>query len=1308
MATIEQYSSYNKTDSSFALNLHGYSELAIVDLIIDNESETDQYLNQLNLSISNDSTGTPSKIGNTNYYCNINFSVNTSFQLPDFMTKPSPNLTLFKKADEFSYEISKLNDTLIQILQQMDCCNFSDQYNKTVVPIFRYFASSKDHSTCGISPNLEPDSCGGDSNFMKEILRVVKDITKTYTAIEPLFCLVSPIPGNPWLPIDFNWTAPIMPYIQAFQQLMDKIMSGSLFDIIIDPIKDLNRMLINCTANKTRRSISRLNRISNTEINNDIIKLMDDVSTTKEEIANTKTSVITNKLYNVEGQSKIAAANLTAKKAEEDAVFDVMTKYSPVAEIPSNASSTAYKLQQIRNPGQGICRCLLQLSGLEVRLPKFPKAEIRMLQNTAGINNINNNDLLKYNNETAYTIRVSDVVPNDVTTNKTIGNFITFTSSLSTDPNFIEQFKTFMDKDAGSTKLYYGTDLISALNSSDISPDTEISKQDFIDRFNLNLPDVQFKYTDKSEYIKETIREFNPYLSEGILGTSINYNKSGPAPATTIINNNISFVEQIKEIQNKEVLYSQKIEEIILLDKKYWKESKIKAQLAIKQLNLKDANDFEFNGIDETMMNNMYLDFFGSYWDIDINKDLTDSRIDEKLYWYGNIKDTTVYNICLDYVNYRKSLTFFDEVSGENYKEYAIEQINHCKYQFETIINKYHRKLPLVDNKDNLISDIGTVINTNLETFKYQNEGSDYLEYQEEINTFLLNPFGQLFLDTLLNEYYNEKRNFKVYIKDNVIFIDTIYFSEMITWVKDTLISNLPEITISGQQYNFLYYSIKILQCEEYKLTLFKALEENVAYDFYLSTYPEVDCGCDTIVCKLIQMVIDFILYYVNMFLGWLMQMLLEYLIPKWLRALIDLIIYKLKCILQIVYMNDTMDLIDRVYENFLNNLKYRVNNYPYENCVNTALDNALAQINEDFQEVTGDDTANITYDEAEDELRNHKIQIDFVDINKRPISNTSLSKFNTINIMVTYDIGAIIESVKLTDATVLGDSTSIELITQESNISKDQKIYIVDIPLDKIISGELKVQVKSVKSFADVPIKYDTSILKILDYINDDEMRFILMDYKTSDYNIFLERNKETLSVNFSILEVPSLGDPTKNLFLIKNYISSIILYDKVPEGMEALPSINLVQDELVKDTRYSENTGLFTIIVDCTNFFPISRNINAIIKTNSIYNGASIELTDSIYCQGEDIQLTSNDGTVPDSGDFTDTIIYSNNVTVPNNINTTEDDRLNNTIQVRQSTPLFFDCTVLDSKIGVGTSAGILSLNKELRNIWEDLGLV
>ena len=1284
------YLTANTKSQTYELSIHGYQEISYVDLTAGDKSNTDKYLKQTDLSMSASVKPSANKSHSfINYHCSIDFNVSMTFDLPNFLSKPQPNLTLFKKADEFSFELSNLNDTLIQIFQEMDCCGISDEYNKTIVPIFRYLASSKDHTTCGDSPNLPADSCGGDSNFMKDVLKTVKDITKVYTAIEPLFCLISPIPGNPWLPIDFNWMAPILPYLQSFQQLMDKIMSGSLFDLIIDPVKNINRSIQNCTQTQTRRSITYLNKIHDQKTSDNIIKLMKKIEDAKDDIKN---STDNNQSLLSEKDSLTKSLQDEASKAElNKKIYKIMNSSSPVKNIPPNKSMEKYKLQQIRNPGDGICRCLFQLSGMEVKLPKIPKAKIHILPSTfKQSHNIHTNDLLKFVNHTAYDITYKDI--NASMIDSSSHEKIQFTDSLVTDFNFINQFQTYMDDDG--TKDYYTESIISDLDSSDINPETsDISLTDFNDRFNDNLPIFQFDYTDKRKYVNETIQSFNPYLDSDLSLTGVS--KDGNDKASVIIDTNKKIIDRIDELQESENKYIDKKNELEVKDYNNWRKYKIQADAKLRELNLSKADDFRWNNIKTLKQRNLYLDIFGSYLKPDINIDLEDTRIRHKLFLYSDIQDTDMYSIALQYVEDRLNITFFDDISGDDYKTYAQNEIHNTYLKIEDMVTNYGLHFSSLD-------DITTNIKNKVDSIKNNN----YDQYLADYKALNKMPFGNIFLEKLANSEPD------AFIRSGIILLDDATGDGILSNIESELINNIPDINISGTQYNLLYYNIKILQTESYKLTLFKIIEENVAYDFFLTYYPKIECNCATVICKLLQWIVDFLLYYINMFLGWLIQMLLEWLIPKWLRALIDLIIYKLKCIMEIVYMGDSMDLIDKVYKDLLEKLKYRVNNYPYKNCVDNALSDALAALRASEDQLPTDpnnttNTNSLPTDAEKDALSEHHVKIEFVDINKSTIRVCTKSQFSTAGLAITFDVGAEIQSILLSDATIPGDSTSIELITRTDLVYIKQKIYLMDLPLDKIVSGKLKATVKSFKSFADEQIVYDTAILTIVDFVDSLSQRLILSDYKTADLNTFLETDKETLKIDFNIATLDSIGDAGTNLDLIKNYIQDITLFDTPPAGVPSLPSIVLTGTDLVDLVYYSKDSELFSLIVDCTNFFPTSRNINGIITTLPIYSGTAQTAVNDIYCKGNDGILTdqSSGGVVDAPSTFSDSIIYAKGVTVPNTTTMTSQDLMQHVMQVRQEKPLIFNC---ENSIGNGTAANINKVNTDFHDTWVDLGLI
>jgi len=1280
------------TNEDFALNISGYSSIALIDLS-DTKEQTSNIIS--NTSITVDSVVTPKHDQDDNaisFHCDINFDLDFSLELPDFLKRPYPNLTLFKKVDEFSWEISKLNDTLIQIFHEMNCCGISDEYNKTVVPIFRYLASTEDHKDCGDSPSLPKDSCGPSGGLLKPILKAVEDITVIYTAIEPIFCFISPIPGNPWLPIDFNWTMAIKPYLQSFQSFMDFIMSGTLFDIVIDPVKNLNRMLQNCTQSQSTNTIANIDNNSR-----DLIKLMEDYDNTKTKLDN-----------NLNSKKEVSTQTKEFKKAQKELLYE-KKRYSILKQtisknkyqsfkITNNFSEVSFDLANIRNPGDGICMCLLRTLDIEVRVPKIPSTKIRVLpENTTEVDS-RFNDLLKIRNEEAYSIKYKDIFKSSAVKEVNLDR-VMFTGDAITDMYFINAFKKFIISDSSSTSGYKYETVVNVFDNSAINAVSgiPIETKDFIQKLSKNLPKLRFYYTDKSEYLKKTISDYNPTFP--------------PKESLTteeILDTNRKFITKIKELEKTEFNIYNKLNDIFSKDKENWLSLKLKADTEFRKLKQQQKESNNIGNLDTGINTNitniktqeLYQDFFGSYHPIDISYDINDERIYTIFINYYDLRDTTMYSYVLEYLNKRISLFGFSSLD-EDYKTSVSKEITQRGNELKDIF----RNNNLIFDNTLSVEDRNNQINNKINDLKTTDKVNSYIN---DITQFMNTPFGSYFLEKL-DTFAKKKNELLLHINEYFLISDISLIDSLV----DDITSKLPvDNNPSAQQDNILALNIKLLQIEQYKLNLFKILEDNVAYSFYLSHYPRVPCTCDNLVCSLLQIVIQYILQYINKMIGYILQLVLEYLIPKWLRALIDLIIYKLKCILEIVYMKQNIDLIKKVSEDVLQSLKNRVSSYPYDGCVNKALDKALQEIKNQQKEknlITGETDGTGTGTSAEDELLKHDVKITFVDFNKRDISLINKAHFNEVSLKVEVDIGATIKYVHLIDSTIPGNSTLTSLEIPET---KNNVFYIPNLPLDKIVSGKLKAIVKSFKPTAEVKEKFDEATLVVTDFINSKEMQLILQDYVTFDRNIFKEENKETLLISFSVVPNLEVGNPIDNFILLTSYIKEIVLLDKVPFGsdIEALPPKKLDISTIIKDSSFSykKENNLFSFLVNCNNFFPKGRKIYCEITTFEIYNNMSMNVSDDIYCQPSSKVLSLDNFIEPD---FTDTIIYSNNITIPFEDQVKKGKEKSpgdiNNIVVRDTSPVVYDCSALDSS-SKGTSFLITKLNNDLKDSWKDLGLI
>ena len=156
------------TEGDVVWSAEGYTT---INYVSDNQFvQTEKFIDlntQMSASVS---TPNPKKPFSCNFSFNIKFNFNLI--LPN-INPGSPNLSLLYKIDDFSREVAQINDILIRAIQDMNCCDISDTYNKTVVPFFRWFADHPDIKNCSYNEDPESGSCGpmsGGDTFPKIML----------------------------------------------------------------------------------------------------------------------------------------------------------------------------------------------------------------------------------------------------------------------------------------------------------------------------------------------------------------------------------------------------------------------------------------------------------------------------------------------------------------------------------------------------------------------------------------------------------------------------------------------------------------------------------------------------------------------------------------------------------------------------------------------------------------------------------------------------------------------------------------------------------------------------------------------------------------------------------------------------------------------------------------------------------------------------------------------------------------------------------------------------------------------------------
>jgi len=191
------------------------------------------------------------------YSCNFSFNIKFNFNLMLPNINPdSPNLSLLYKINDFSKEVANINDILIRSIQDMNCCDMGNIYNKLVVPFFRWFADHPSIKNCSYSEEPTSGSCGpllGGDTFPKILIEIAKVLLQVYIAVRPLACLLRPLPGNPWWPADFDPLKFVYGFLDFYDMYLDYIVSGRLVDeYLLNPVRKIRQQIQNCiTGNGT-------------------------------------------------------------------------------------------------------------------------------------------------------------------------------------------------------------------------------------------------------------------------------------------------------------------------------------------------------------------------------------------------------------------------------------------------------------------------------------------------------------------------------------------------------------------------------------------------------------------------------------------------------------------------------------------------------------------------------------------------------------------------------------------------------------------------------------------------------------------------------------------------------------------------------------------------------------------------------------------------------------------------------------------------------------------------------------------------
>ena len=869
--------------------------------------------------------------------CHIHFDIDFNFNFKLFgLENPGINTTLYRKLDMISREIALLNDTLIHLIQDLNCCNMSKAYNETMVPLFRFFADNPEVRNCREDQKDSEGNChyGGGENVFSIVAKIVQYITQAYTIIQPIFCLIKPIPGNPWMPMSFDWWKAFRDKFEKYEEAVDKFMSGWWLDTF-------NQFIIS-----TRRKINECSR--------------------------THPLQLKEKNFN-EGELKILA-HQTQNINRELKKHKAQNKYSNNLKTLNNEDIKKLTFLDIKNANTGICGCIENLLDIRLRVPKFPSAKIYYIPPTNDEKTFTKyNSLYNILDEEAYTITFRDLFNPQNTSSKILNTFytieqqdkhITFTKENLSNNSFRNAFFKYIDKDkfndGNSSITLSGLDFVKALEY--IKNDNNLTEDDFHFGIIDNLKMYFLNNSDIEQALKNSKYDF---------AKLIKHEKINKAErANTFVWENI--YKPIRQFIKIEDAYTKRIEDInIKIYNKYLNsKNTILKNIKLAQRNLENKYAKNLITKDTYTQEKAFLDSvsynlqlaISEYIKYDFIADPLDIRLNKKIedfiaFGCGSMDPNLneAINNYLDYVKFRKSLIGniaikeFNKIAknASDKRNKYLNAVHAFSKEIDNINKK--RKKPLTINEVIALLQGNTSEGNNLRNISEKLLNLDENNYMQAARNYLNFDRTTIIKDgTLINNVY--------YIpslavgQPNGFTLDSIFDNK--NWAKDltqSIMSNYNSNLINGiesnSEINIQKWLFRIFKIEKIKEDLLILGEDQYWYDFYLAYYPDRDCTCD-IICKIIQYIVNILLAYLKYWIKKFLKWLIDYLIPDWLKNIIRLIMYKLKCILEAIYIPENLKEAKDLYSFLLNMVRDRIALYPEDNCVLNAIDEAISNEN--------------------------------------------------------------------------------------------------------------------------------------------------------------------------------------------------------------------------------------------------------------------------------------------------------------------------------------------------------------------------
>lgn len=888
--------------------------------------------------------------------CNISFGTfaNIDLNLPKigfFADSGEPNLTLFKKADQFSSEIAMINDILIDAIQAMQCCDIAEKYNATVVPFFRYFA---DHPDTGM-PNT------GNNNFISILIDVVALITKINSSIEPIMCLIRPLPGNPWLPFDTDFLSWAYAYGRKAQPYIDKVMSGEIIDIMLNPVQNFRRKLEVCVSKAPGDQFFEMHQVGTLD---QIRKLL---NTAKKEGSKVVASAVPRPVKpgipkpehytdNSAYQDAFELYNVKAKKYNADLITynkiqnEIKETQVPKQAVDRFAETSVSTTDLVKASNLGLCGCVMAALGLEKIMPTFID-----VHSSTDISNLYGKTL----NITYGDVNISDRV------HEKDDKLVFVEAYTKTDK--LQKILELVEKDRG----YYETD---------VQPKEESVENPYAKQIG-------------TEAGKENIT-FNSW--------SVQKNKKS-GNGWIVYSENEKIKKKIIELKAKKAEIISKAQSKETQDVKDYEAKKSVANDAMKKSsdaidektkanpNADVSYDIEKYNSSQIIYNN----YFTGWLNFDLNRDKSDFRPrssftdlkDMPGTYFGKSISGTVGSgtgtgtnagdaAATVEVDPRSGTLFFDNgiiqqdgtvnwrannPMGLEYNEYtkangAIGYLPEDPYiaiypDIEIGLVETMSSIRLNSNQSTLFDFLSgpqiKPLNSNIDTFwnsiLYELDSSGNLKKTTKIESLSEDYLIKMIKSIAV--YGNKFNVGKIWLdgvsKPAVAFIkpDTGVVAE----IDDNAVSNTPQFIQSqindqlksrGSTYATVYGSQKEIESIDNLIQeLQDTINSNIAARVLYLTELKIPCTCDDFICNLIQSVVSYILSLFNELLKELTGMLLKYMIPDSIRNLVRLVLEKAACVYQFYTLDDKFKIIEDAAQQLLEDLRERVELYPSNTC---------------------------------------------------------------------------------------------------------------------------------------------------------------------------------------------------------------------------------------------------------------------------------------------------------------------------------------------------------------------------------------